>query len=146
MAKKRSTEVARWDPFATREAWGFPDLSHRFFDLLDAGSARWGPPLDIAEEPNRYVFSVELPGVKKEDVTVEIDQNTLTIRGEKRSEHADEGERPRHVERRYGAFSRSFTLPADATGEKIEASFSDGVLTIRVPRSEAAKPKQIAVK
>jgi HSP20 family protein len=104
------------------------------------------PALDISDDDEQYSITVELPGGKKDDVHVEVHDDTLTIRGEKKSEREEKKEQRRYVERSYGTFSRSFSLPSDADAEHIDASFKDGVLTIRLPKTEAKKPRAIAVK
>jgi len=106
----------------------------------------WTPPVDVFEDKDKYAVRAELPGMKKEDIEVSLDGNTLTISGERtQEEEKKEGETYR-AERFFGRFQRSITLPAPVQADKIEASYKDGVLTIRAPKSEEAKPKQIAVK
>ena len=104
------------------------------------------PALDVNETDDHYAITVELAGARKEDVTVECEEGVLTIRGEKKSEREEKKEQQRFVERRYGAFSRSFSLPRDADGEHIEATFENGVLTLTIPKSEAAKPRTVSIK
>jgi HSP20 family protein len=136
----------RWEPL--RElGLASPRLSRWMEEAF--GGARGGrlsPAVDVSEDDGKYVVTVELPGTKREDVTVEAHENVLTIRGEKRSEREEKKEQSRWVERTYGSFSRSFTLPANADADRVNASFRDGVLTIEIPKSEAAKPKTIAIK
>ncbi len=152
---KRS--LATWDPFREvqpffrgslfRELAGRGGLSRWMDDLLGEGVRReLAPALDIHESDSEYVATVELPGVKKEDVIVDLAEGVLTVRGEKRSEREEKKERGRWVERSYGAFCRSLTLPPNATGERIDASFKDGVLTVKIPKREPSKSKTIAVK
>lgn len=129
----------------------FDDLLERFWrgpwDGLGAngGLADWGPRMDVTETEDAYELHFELPGVRREDVDVQVLGSTLTVRGEKR-EHKDDrrGERS-YSERSFGSFQRSMTLPADADAEKIEASFTDGVLTIRLTRNPATRARKIAV-
>jgi HSP20 family protein len=104
------------------------------------------PAIDVSDDDRHYTITVELPGGRKEDLQIEVQHDTLTIRGEKKSEREEKKEQRRYVERSYGTFSRSFSLPSDADAEHIDASFKDGVLTIRLPKTEAAKPRAIAVK
>jgi HSP20 family protein len=113
---------------------------------LQAIRGRFAPSVDISEDNDRYVVTVELPGSKKEDITVEMKDHVLTIRGEKRNEREEKKENSRWVERSYGSFSRSFTLPANAVGERVKAEFREGVLTIEVPKAEEVKPKTISIK
>ena len=133
--EKPAADIARWDPFEELglfRGWDpFRELasprSGRFFrDLMRPGAeGRLAPAVDIAEDDDRYVVTAEVPGAKKEDVTVETDDNVLTIRGEKRSEREEKKEQTRWVERRYGSFSRSFTLPANANVGRVAASFKE---------------------
>jgi HSP20 family protein len=106
----------------------------------------WTPPLDIYEDKDKYVVKAELPGMKKEDIDVSLDGNTLILSGErKHEEERKEGESYR-AERFFGRFQRTVTLPAAVQGNKIEATYKDGMLTITLPKSEDAKRKQIQVK
>lgn len=105
----------------------------------------WSPATDITERDNAYVVKVELPGVTKRDVKVSLRGNILTVRGDKKQENESEGANYRRVERSYGSFERSFTLPASASSDRVEASFVDGILTITVPKAEEAQAKQIDV-
>ena len=106
----------------------------------------WTPAVDIYEDNDKYVVKVELPGIKNEDIDVSLDDNTLTISGErKQEEEKKEGDTYRS-ERYFGRFQRSVTLPARVDANNIEAIYKDGVLTITVPKTEEAKPKQIEVK
>jgi HSP20 family protein len=107
---------------------------------------RWTPALDVAESDAAYVVTVELPGAKRDDVTLEMNEDVLTIRGEKKSEREEKDEQRHYVERTYGSFSRSFRLPAHVDPEGIKASFRDGVLTVEIPKTEAQKPRMIDIK
>ncbi len=103
---------------------------------------RWlKPSVDISAGDNEYTIHVELPGITQKDVQVELTGDTLRIRGEKRQESEDKGKEYYRVERSYGSFQRVLSLPEDADGDKIEAKFKDGVMTITLPRKESAKPK-----
>lgn len=106
----------------------------------------WAPPVDIFEDNDKYIVKAEVPGMRKEDLNVSLDGNTLNISGERKAEEEKrEGESYRS-ERYFGHFQRSVTLPMAVKAEKIEASYKDGVLSIQLPKSEEAKPKQIQVK
>ena len=158
MAEKPASVPARRDPFEELDffsSWnpfreiGFaPGRWARLFG--DPGSlparGRFAPSVDIGEDEGRYVVTVELPGSKKEDITVEMKDQVLTIRGEKRNEREEKKEHSRWIERSYGSFSRSFALPANAVADRIKAEFRDGVLTVEVPKAEEAKPKTISIK
>ena len=104
------------------------------------------PKVDITETDGAYHVRAELPGVAKNDVTVEFEDDVLSIRGEKKTERDEKTEKGRRLECSYGAFSRAFTLPADADRDRIEAKFKDGVLQIKIQKNPDRKPKQIAIK
>jgi len=103
------------------------------------------PSVDIYEDDGEVVVKAEVPGVKKDDLEITITENSLTISGEKKQEDKVEKKDYHRIERRYGSFSRSFRLPEDVNGNKAKASFKDGVLEIRIPRSKEAKKKKIAI-
>jgi HSP20 family protein len=102
--------------------------------------------VDVTENDNSYAITVELPGSKRDDVSVEVHGDVIEVRGEKRSEREEKDERRHVIERSYGSFSRSFSLPANADAERISASFKDGVLTIDIPKAQESKPKQVDIK
>jgi HSP20 family protein len=152
MSEKKPIVPARIDPFAEFDLfrdWGRPLGTSRLMRNALRGldePARWMPPVDIAESDTGYAITVELPGMKKEDVTVECHENILTIKGEKKSEREEENEHRHYVERSYGSFSRAFTLPSDANPDMVKASFSDGVLSVEIPKAEERKPKVVDIK
>jgi HSP20 family protein len=148
-------EVRRWDPFRELAPWAaFPDFGggsrlQRLFDEAFGDGPRMAqraPAVDVTETGEKYVVTAELPGVRREDLTVEVHDGVLHLRGEKRSEREEKGEKSRWLERTFGSFSRSFTLPADADDTHIEASFRDGVLTVELAKRPEAKPRTIAVR
>ena len=152
MAEQKEGAVARRNPFADL---GIGRRWEPFRSLLDDMFADWPretaaglamPNVDITETDGEYRVRAELPGVEKNDVTVELDQGVLCIRGEKKSRRDEKAERGRRLECTYGAFSRSFALPQDADPDRISASFKDGVLDVKVAKLPESKPKQIAVK
>ncbi|HET9532418.1 MAG TPA: Hsp20/alpha crystallin family protein [Blastocatellia bacterium] len=106
----------------------------------------WTPTVDIYEDENAFLLKVELPEVSREDVKVNLDNNVLSISGERRLENEDKRDGYHRVERLYGQFFRSFTLPPNVNAESIKAEFKDGVLRLSLPKKEEAKPKQIEVK
>lgn len=106
----------------------------------------WMPPVDVLEERDTIRLVAELPGVKPEDVNISLENNVLTLEGEKHKEEEREDGKAYRYERTYGTFERSFTLPATIDANKIDAKFDSGLLTILLPKVEAAKPRQIAVK
>src|SRR5438270_3157629 len=146
--------ITRWDPFKELD-----DLQSRLSTLLGRAQVRkdgskdetmtvaeWAPLVDIVEDDNEYLIKAELPEVKKEDVKVTVQNDVLTITGERTYEKEEKGRKYHRVERAYGSFARSFTLPEDAAGDKVAAEFKDGVLKVHLPKSEKAKPKSIEVK
>ena len=107
--------------------------------------ASWTPGVDVVEQADAYAFAVDLPGVPKEDVDITFEDNILTISGSRlRAEETNDGQY-RRVERRYGKFTRSFSLPSQVDTSKVEASFKDGVLMVRVPKAETAKARKIKI-
>ncbi len=102
--------------------------------------------LNVTEKEDAYVMKVELPGVSKDDVKITLKENLLTIHGEKKREKEEKDKSYFRSERVYGSFERTFTLPSLVKGEKIEANFKDGVLTIEIPKAEEVKPKEIQIK
>ena len=151
MSEKKAITPTRIDPFAEFDLfrdWSRPiGISRLMREALRGTEAcRWMPPVDIAETDEKYSITVELPGTAKEDVNVECHDNVLTIKGEKKSEREEKTEQRHVVERRYGSFSRAFTLPSDATGEQVKATFREGVLTVEIPKAEERKPKVVDIK
>jgi len=108
--------------------------------------SEWTPLVDITEDDKEYLIKAELPEVKKEEVKVTVENGLLTISGERKIEKEEKGKRYHRVERAYGSFLRSFSLPDDADGTKVNADFKDGLLRVHLAKSENAKPKQIEVK
>jgi HSP20 family protein len=109
------------------------------------GLRTWMPPVDIYEMDDALILKAELPGVSKDDVSIEMHQNTLILRGQRKHEADVKDEHYHRVERAYGTFQRSFELPTLVDQDKVQATFTDGVLELRLPKSEAAKPKRIAI-
>jgi HSP20 family protein len=120
-------------------------LLDEMFGGAPARSRGFAPAVDVGETADEYLVTAELPGTKPEDVHVELNDGVLTIRGEKRIERDEQKEHARYAERVFGSFVRSFSLPQNADGEKVQAHFKDGVLTLRVPKKEEAKPRTIAI-
>ncbi|HEX6975840.1 MAG TPA: Hsp20/alpha crystallin family protein [Vicinamibacterales bacterium] len=123
--------------------WGSSfDRGHE--DVTSRGN--WMPPVDIYETPERQiVLKAELPGLRREDIDLTVENSTLTIRGERRRDEGVAEDRYHRVERAYGAFTRSFTLPNTIDGAKVRADYRDGVLTVTLPTREEARPRQIQV-
>ena len=144
--------LARWTPM--RNLASFQDEMNRMFDQFFRGGngeeAGWGvrpwaPPVDIYETDDALILKAELPGMSKDDVSVEVHQNTLRLRGERKHEAEVKEDRYHRVERAYGTFQRSFVLPTVVDQEHVQATYKDGILELRLPKSEAAKPKRIAI-
>lgn len=108
-------------------------------------AAEWRPVADVAGTDQEYIVKAELPAVERKDVSVTVQEGVLTIRGERRYERRDNSERQHRVESFYGNFARSFSLPPDADAARISAESRDGVLTVRIPKAEAAKPRAIDI-
>jgi len=108
--------------------------------------AQWAPLVDIAEDDKEYVVKAELPEVKKDEVKVTVENGVLTVSGERKFEKEEKGKRYHRVERAYGSFVRSFSLPEDADDAQVKAEFKDGVLQVHVGKHEKSRPKTIEVK
>jgi HSP20 family protein len=108
-------------------------------------SGAWAPPVDIHETDDALILKAELPGFSKDDVNVELKDNSLTLKGQRRHETEVKEEQYHRRERAYGSFQRTFMLPTPVDSEKVTATYKDGVLELRLPKSEAAKPKRIAI-
>jgi HSP20 family protein len=156
------TTMMRWDPFqdlrsaqdemaqVAQMGQMSPMLAHALgLHAQQQGSATataWAPALDISERKDAYLVTVELPGVEADDLDITMEDGLLTIQGERHFAHDSSEQQFHRVERRYGAFRRSITLPAQVQAEQIEASFDNGVLQIVVPKAEEAKPKRIQIR
>ncbi len=147
--------IVRWDPF--RELEEMSDRLNRM--ITRPGTAQtaaqgkevmtvadWAPTVDISETEAEYAIKAELPEVKKEDVKVTVEDGVLTLQGERKQEKEEKGKKYHRIERSYGRFVRSFTLPDSVDESKVKAEYTDGVLHLHLPKSEKAKPKQIDVK
>lgn len=141
--------LVRWNPFNELD-----NMQRQMRTLIDGASRQgeaaplevWNPVVDIFEDETSYLFKAELPEVKKDDVTVELENGVLTIAGERKAEKELKIRRVHRIERAYGAFRRSFGLPDDVDATNINAAFKDGVLTVAIAKAEAAKPRKISVK
>ena len=105
----------------------------------------WSPPVDIAEDDKEYTVKAELPGMNKEDIKVTVEGGVLSIRGERKVEKEEKDKKYHRIERSYGTFTRSFTLPEGTSGDKISAEFKDGVLKVHLPKDEKGKTKSVEV-
>jgi len=147
------TRLAPWNPTTLRRRTPFSRLFDEFVASLEptGGSEEvanrgWIPAVDIRETDAGFVFEAELPGLTKENVHITLENQVLSIEGERRQEKEEKGVDYHRIERSVGSFSRSFTLPSNASSEGVEASFRDGILTIEIPKREETKPRQIAIK
>jgi HSP20 family protein len=147
--------LARWTPMTPmRQFSSLQDEMNRLFNQFFQGGTgeeagwgvrTWAPPVDIYETDDALILKAELPGVSKDDVSIEIHQNTLILRGERKHEAEVKEDHYHRVERAYGTFQRSFVLPTQVDQEHVQATYHNGILELRLPKSEAAKPKRIAI-
>jgi HSP20 family protein len=144
------TVVTRWDPF--RELNALQQRMNRLFDEQYSGgreesltAGAFVPPVDIYEDEHSVQLKLEVPGVDEKDLDIKVENNTLTVNGERKFEKEEKEENFHRVERRYGSFTRSFTLPNTVSTEDIQADYEHGVLKIRLAKRAEAKPKQIKV-
>lgn len=138
-----------YDPF--RELRSLQDEVNRVFSSslgreTGMGRGAWNPSVDIFENKDQIVLEAELPGLSPDDVNISIENNVLTIHGERKFEKKDEGDNFHRVERSYGSFTRSFTLPPTVSSENVEANFDNGILRLELAKREEAKPRRIEVK
>ena len=143
--------IMKYDPF--RELRGLQDEMNRLFltnyartDDREITRGAWTPSVDIFENKDQLVIEAELPGMKPEDVNVSIENNVLTLHGERKLEQKTEGDNFHRVDRSYGSFTRSFTLPPTVSSENANAEFENGVLRLTLAKREEAKPRRIEIK
>ena len=140
--------ITRWDPF--REVVALPNRMNSLFRDLNEdngplSTAAFAPAADIYEDEKKIVIKLEVPGIEEKDLDVSVENNTLTVKGERKFEKEEKEENFHRVERRYGSFTRSFTLPSTVNSDDVQADYDKGVLTIRLAKRAEAKPKQIKV-
>ncbi|UCE63714.1 MAG: Hsp20/alpha crystallin family protein [Nitrospirota bacterium] len=148
------SSITRWDPFRELD-----ELQNRISTLFGRAPVRkegdkqealrvaeWAPLVDITEDEKEYTIKAELPDVKKDDVKISVQNDVLSITGERKYEKEEKGKKYHRVERAYGSFSRSFTVPEDADADRVSAEFKDGLLQVHLPKSEKVKPKTVEVK
>ena len=143
--------LIRWDPF--RDLSIMQERMNRMFEDAGRGwrgdepsaTTTWSPAVDIYETENEIQVQAELPGVERKDIALNLEKNVLTLKGERRFEKETKQENYHRIERAYGGFSRSFSIPAIVDEEKIRAEYKDGILKIALPKKEQVKPKQIAI-
>ncbi len=144
------TFITRWDPF--REFVTLQDRMNRLFrdsfgDVREEGltTTTFAPPVDVYEDEHSVTLKIEVPGIDEKDIDVRIENNTLTVHGERKFEKEEKEENYRRVERQYGSFTRTFTLPNTVDTDKVQADYDKGVLKIQLAKKAEAKPKQIKV-
>jgi len=140
--------IVRWEPARELASMEIDRLNRMFSDFYGEAFSRsaWVPPVDIYEtDEHEVVLKAELPEMKREAISVTFENGVLTLKGERLFEQDTKKENYHRIERRHGAFSRSFTLPNTVDASRISAAYKDGILTIRLPQREEAKPKQIDV-
>ena len=145
--------IVRWEPF--REISSLQTEMNRLFNAAFEGpggggaaataARRWTPAMDLLETEDQFVLRADLPGLSEEDVNIELEDNVLTVSGERKAEHEEKREGFYRMERAYGAFSRSLTLPKGVDPEAVTAAFDRGVLEVRVPKPEQRKPRRISI-
>jgi HSP20 family protein len=155
--------IEKWSPFRFSPTWDpfreMEEMRNQFARLLGErlplrrgkGSEEleltdWLPPVDITEDSNEYLIKAELPGLTKENVKVKVEDRVLEITGERKEEKEEKDKKHHRIERSYGSFRRSFSLPEDSSGEKVTADFKDGVLKVHLPKDQTEKPKSVEVK
>jgi HSP20 family protein len=143
--------IVRWEPL--RELGSLQNEMNRLFNTVfdtpppgNGGTLRrWVPAMDLVETDDHFVLRADLPGMKQDDVKIELEDTTLTVSGERKAEHESKGEGYYRVERAFGEFSRSLTLPQGVDPEAVSANFENGVLEVRIPKPEARKPRRIEI-
>jgi HSP20 family protein len=142
--------IVRWDP--TREVDSLQSEVNRLFDTFFGGRPangtlrRWVPPMDLVETDDHLVLRADLPGLDREDVNIEVKDGVLTVSGERKTEHEERADGFYRVERAFGGFSRSMSLPEHVDAERIDASFDKGVLEVRIPKPEERKPHRVEIR
>jgi HSP20 family protein len=141
--------IVRWDP--GREVDSLQSEVNRLFDTFfggrptNGGVRRWVPPMDLVETDDHLVLRADLPGVDSDDVNIEVKDGVLTVSGERKTEHEERADGFYRVERAFGGFSRSMSLPQQVDAEQISASFDKGVLEVRIPKPEERKPHRVQI-
>ena len=143
--------IIRWDPFrdmtTLRERMNrlFEDMAASRGEEKDLATSSWAPAVDIYETENEVILTAEIPGIEEKDIEIKVEDNTLTLRGERKLEKETKEENYHRIERAYGSFFRSFTLPAFVDQDRIEAEHENGVLKIRMPKRSELKPRKVKI-
>ena len=141
--------IVRWEPL--RELGSLQSEMNRLFNTVfdtPTGSGalrRWVPAMDLVETEDEFVLRADLPGMSEEDVKIEIEDNLLTVAGERQAEHEDRDQGFYRLERSFGSFQRSLTLPKGVNADAVKASFDRGVLEVRIPKPEQSKPRRVSI-
>ena len=142
--------IVRWRPM--RDLFHIQDDLNRFVnDFFESEPSRgaqngvWNPAVDISETDNAIQVTAEIPGMKKEDIKISIHNNVLVLKGEKKKEKEEKEENYHRIERAYGSFMRSFSLPTSVNASKVKAAYKDGILTVELSKKEEAKPNEISI-
>jgi HSP20 family protein len=142
--------IVRWEPF--RELSSLQTEMNRLFNAAfdptatgNGGTRRWTPAMDLLETDDQFVLRADLPGMTESDVNIELEDNVLTVSGERKHEHEEKREGFFRVERAFGSFSRALTLPKGVDPEAVSAGFENGVLEVRIPKPEERKPRKITI-
>lgn len=154
LARLNPFKTATWDPFRElgefenrlSRAFGRPLITTNGGEKETLAVTEWAPAVDISEDDKEYLVKAELPGLKKEEVKVTVEDGELTISGERKTEKEEKNKKYHRIERSYGSFVRSFTLPDVVSGEKVNAEFKDGLLMVHLPKDQKAMPKTVEVK
>lgn len=142
-------KLSKWDPFREMEAVldryrASPAIGNHSTENI--ARADWYPTVDVSETDGAYHVHAELPGVKKEDISVTVNDGVLKLSGHRESRHESDEKKIHRIERSYGSFSRSFSLPENVLASEVEANFQDGVIEVDIPKSRQEAPKQVNVK
>ncbi len=143
--------IIRWDPY--RDLLTLRERMNRLFEDMvtnrgeerDLVASSWAPSVDIFETENEVVLTAEVPGIDEKDIEIKVEDNSLTIRGERKFEKETKEENYHRIERSYGSFFRSFTLPSTVDQDKVEAQYENGVLKIQMPKKAEVKPRKVRI-
>jgi HSP20 family protein len=139
------TDKNSWNPFELAQKFDRDWDSFFRTPISSAWTGDFQPRVEIQEEDDAFILSAELAGLKKDDIKVSVDNNRVTLKGERKTEGKKKGKGYHYSEHQYGSFTRTFEFPAEIQGSKVKASFKDGVLEVTLPKSEQAKPKEISI-
>lgn len=143
--------ITRWRPF--RDLVSFQDEMNRLFDDFFSQPMKrsewtegvWSPSVDLSETKDNVMIKAEIPGMTKDDIKISVQDNIITLKGEKKQEKEEKDANYHRIERNYGSFCRSFNLPTAVKADKIKATYKDGVLQVNLPKTEEVKPKEIPI-